>query len=577
MTHSAALPGFFATVGDASVPEGQWLDCGARSSFGTVQVWHSGLEQVPSPNLTLTVSRVVRDATGAVPAERIAALLRSDPVALTRLLPPFAAMTAGIDGVTMVADSMGFRHLFHSAPGAGARPLASSSSLVAGHLAEAELDQVAVAVQSLLGWQLGQRTLFAGIRKLEPGAIARLGPDGVRIDAPREVVRERISRARAVADAANLLRRSLNALLDDHPDAVLQLTGGMDSRLLLSAIPESRRRGLRAMTLEVPGSGDVAIARKIAQRYGIRHEVHGLADAQDLDPAAAWERVFAESVKLDAMADPVALAAQRIAERAFDQGVRISGLGGEIARGFYYVGRVRDRTYSRADAEQLASWRMFVNEAIEPGLLVADFSTWAREVANDQVYEAMAAGGDEWFRAADHLYLRHRMQRWAGATDTAVSDQRVVLNPMLDPGFLEIAACLAPGDKAGSRFLGALQMELDADLGLLPLEGRPPPAAYADPSRWQPAIDVLSLSKRAARKGMQRLRRSNRPPAGGDLMAGKVVEHWRAQPDLLNGLIGLEFVRDEWIDSLLARRIEPRPSSIAFLTNLLVATSRGQE
>ena len=34
------------------------------------------------------------------------------------------------------------------------------------------------------------------------------------------------------------------------------------------------------MTLEVPGTGDVAIARAIARRYGIDHEVHGLTDVR---------------------------------------------------------------------------------------------------------------------------------------------------------------------------------------------------------------------------------------------------------------------------------------------------------
>ncbi len=282
-------------------------------------------------------------------------------------------------------------------------------------------------------------------------------------------------------EAAALLRTSLNALLDDYPDAVLQLTGGMDSRLLLSAIPERRRRGLRAMTLEVPGTGDVARARAIAARYGIDHQVHGLTDVGTITSAQAWELCRADAIRLDAMADPVALAAQRIAERDFDQGVRISGLGGEIARGFYYVGRIEDRAYTRKDAEQLASWRMFVNEAVEPGLLTDEFSAWARDIANRQVYDALAAGGDEWFRAADELYVGHRMQRWAGATDIAVSDQRVVVNPMLDPDFLDIAARLRPRDKAHSRFLGALQMELDPELGAMPLDGRPAPSAYANP------------------------------------------------------------------------------------------------
>ena len=162
---------------------------------------------------------------------------------------------------------------------------------------------------------------------------------------------------------------------------------------------------------------------------------------------------------------------------------------------------------------------------------------------------------------------------YEGATDTAVSDQRMVVNPMLDSEFLDIAARLRPQDKAGSRFLAALQMELDPELGRLPLDGRPAPAAYVDPPRWQPALDAFSLGRRAGRKALQRLRRGNRPPAGGTVMAGKVVEHWRTHPETLDPLVGLGFVRDRWVEEVLAGRIEPRAGSVAFLTNLVVATS----
>jgi len=575
MFHSAVLPGFLAGP-RFSVRDGHGADAVSRA-FGSIELHHWGLTPVPGANLELTISRVVRTKDGSVPPARVAALLHSDPAALTRLLPPFGAVAANGREVRMVADSMGFQQLFHSIRGSRLPPLLSSSSLAAGHAVTAVLDETAVAVQSLLGWQLGQRTLLTDIGKLAPGAVGHLDENGVRLAAPEPAVHEPISLQQAVAEVAALLRTSLNRLLDDYPEAVLQLTGGMDSRLLLSAIPVPRRRGLKAMTLEVPGTGDVAIAGEIARHYGIRHDVHGLADVGDLTPAEAWELCLAESVRLDAMSDPVALATQRIAERSFEQGVRISGLGGEVARGFYYVGKVRDRSYTRADAEQLASWRMFVNEAIELGVLTREFATWAREVANEQVYQALVAGGDEWFRAADALYVRHRMQRWAGATDTAVSDQRTVVNPMLDPGFLDVAARLAPEDKAGSRFLAALQMELDPELGSIRLEGRPAPAVYADPPRWQPALDALSLGKRIARKGLQRLRRSNRPPAGGTVMAAKVVEFWRTQPATLAPLGTLGFIRNEWIDDMLAGRVEPRPSSVAFLTNLLVAGSAQQK
>lgn len=571
MADTARLPGFLAGT---ELPEGATQPGSpVPGTAGPVAVRSWGLDVTADrEQTTLTVSRVVREARGAVGTERVGRLLRDDPAALTHLLPPFAAVGVSAEGLTAVADSLGFQHLFHSPSGRDGSAFVSSSSLVAGRLEAVPLDETAVAVQSLLGWQLGQRTLHEGVGKLLPGAVVHLDAAGVHLTPPATPDSDELDLADAVPQVADLLRTSLEALLDDHPDAVLQLTGGMDSRLLLSAIPERRRRGLRAMTLAVPGSGDVEIARAIAERYGIQHEVHGLADAGRTTPAEAWELCAADAVRLDAMADPVALAAQRIAERAFDQGVRISGLGGEVARGFYYVGRVRDRAYTRSDSDQLAGWRMFVNEAVEPGLLTEEFSRWARDIADTEVHVALRQGGDEWFRAADDLYVRHRMQRWAGATDCAVSDQRVVLNPMLDAGFLDAAARLAPRDKAGSRFLGRLQMELDPELGRRPLEGRPAPAAYAAPPWWHAATDRLALAKQVLRKANQKVRRGNRPPAGGAVMAAKVVEHWRQHPDLLATAVARVPVRAEWVDGLLSGSVQPRPSSVAFLTNLVVAT-----
>jgi asparagine synthase (glutamine-hydrolysing) len=501
--------------------------------------------------------------------------MRDDPATLTGLLPPFAAVRGSESGVTMVADSMGFRQLYHSTPGVTGRPVLSTSALFAGWARAAELDQTALAVQSLLGWQLGQRTLFTGVDKLAPGAVAQLDLQGVRVTTPDPEPEAALSIEDAVPLAAALLRTSLNALLDDHPEAVLQLTGGQDSRLLLSAIPVARRRGLRAMTLGVPGSGDVTVARRLAERYGIQHEVHGLAALDSLGNAAAWNLSLQAAIRLDGMSDPIALAALDVAESSFDQGVRISGLGGEVARGFYYAGAVRERPFTRKDAERLAAWRMFVNESVEPELLDPDFSAWARATASAEVATVMAAAGEEWFRATDELYLRHRMQRWAGATDTAVGVRRVVINPMLCQQFLSIASSLPPAAKAHSRFLARLQMELDPELGRIPLESRPAPAATAHPSARSSAMSALSTGRRLAKKVAQRARRGNRAPAGGFLVAGKVVEHWREHPELLASVLPTGIVRPEWIDGVLDRRVSPRPSSVAFLTNLIVATRAG--
>ncbi|CAM5402140.1 hypothetical protein [Leifsonia shinshuensis] len=559
---AGALPAeVLAAVGDA-----------ARLDAGTVRLAYWGLGPA-ADGRTLPLSRVSRRASGAVGPEEVARLIAADPGALTRLLPPFAAAHARDDAVLMVADSMGFRQLFHSAPGAAGPGVLSTSALLAGWTRGADLDRVAVGVQSLLGWQLGQRTLHDGVRKLEPAATVELGADGVRLTPAEAEPAPPIPLDRAVTEAAAVLRTALAALLDDEPDAVLQLTGGLDSRLLLSAIPPARRRGLHAMTLSVPGSGDVGIASGITARYGMVHDVRGLADLGGIDPAEAWELCRSAALQLDGMSDPVALAALGVAERGFAQGVRISGLGGEVARGFYYVGRVQDKPYTRKDAEQLAAWRMFVNEAVEPGLLTAEFSAWAREAANGEVYAALLRGGDEWFRATDTLYLRDRMQRWAGATDTAVGYRRVVVNPMLDHDFLAISARLTPQDKAHSRFLAALQLELDPELGRLPLEGRPSPAAYAHPSPLHPVAQTVRTGTRLVKKAAQRARRGNRPPAGGEVLARTVVQAWREDGSVRDVLGGTGLLDEKWLDGMMSGAVEPRPSSVGFLTNLFVAVS----
>ncbi|WP_434318702.1 asparagine synthase-related protein [Leifsonia sp. P73] len=571
MATPAVLPGVLAWAsGELPAAVRTTLAGSAETDAGAARVAYWGLRPVDGSS-TIVLSRVSRRATGAVPEHEVAELVAGDPGALSRLLPPFAAQGLREDGVVVVADSMGFRQLFHSDPAAGGPGVLSTSALLAGWTRGAEPDRVALAVQSLLGWQLGQRTLFEGVLKLAPGATAHLGAEGVAVTPPDREPVDPLPFERAVAEAADLLRTSLAALLDDEPDAVLQLTGGLDSRLLLSAIPASRRSGLHAMTLSVPGSGDVPIAREICASYGMVHEVHGLTDLGEIDPVEAWELCRVAALRLDGMSDPVAYAALGVAERAFDQGVRISGLGGEVARGFYYVGRVRDRKYTRADAEQLASWRMFANEAVEPGLLTEDFSAWARQAANREVYAALRRGGDEWFRATDSLYLRDRMQRWAGATDTAVGYQRVVVNPMLDHEFLRICGRLTPQDKAHARFLAALQLELDPELGKRPLEGRASPAALAHPSVWDPVAQTLRTGRRFARKALQVASRGNRPPAGGDVLAQKVVERWRADPAIVDPLRRSDFVSDEWLDGMIAATVTPRPSSVGFLTNVIVA------
>lgn len=506
-----------------------------------------------------------RDIT---PGEISALLERGDAAALAQVLPAFAALRrTAPDEAVAVTDALGFRHLYHSQhPGWVA--LSTSARLLAV-LGDHPVDREALSLQSLLGWQVGQSTLFEGVTKLAPGTLARLRSGSITCEDGRPGVPEALGLDEAVEQAAAMLRGNLTAYVTDHPDATIQLTGGQDSRILISAVPPELRRGLEAVTLSVPGSEDVGIAAAICARTGTRHRVEPLVSLDALDPEAAYAECAAASLRLEGMADPLALAALTMAERRLDQGHRISGLGGEVARGFYYLGRPRDPAVTRARVARLTTWRMFANEAIDPAALAPALREGAREGAVDRIHQLMVATGKDWLSATDDFYLDQRMQRWAGVTDTAVCLDRSVVNPMLDDRFIALAQGMAPASKRGSLFLARLQMALDPGLGRLPLDGRPPPEAFAQPGMANRARAARTLAGKAARKTRQRIARSTRPPAGGAVLADKVLDQWRRRPELLDPGREQGVLDEGWLDRLVASQVHPAPSTVAFVLNVV--------
>lgn len=551
----------------AAVPD---ADCDGTLSGIQTATWGLAGEPLVGGR-TLALTRELRRRDQALALADVARMLADrDRSALAETLPTFGAVQHTGDAVTATTDALGFRHLYHRV-GDGWAAVSTSARVLAG-LAPTRLDRDGLAVQSLLGWQLRGHSLFESVTKLPAGRWAELRHGRLRIDAfTEEPDHERVGLTDAVASMSNMLRGYLGAYLDDHPEAVLQLTGGQDSRLLLSAIEPRRRRGLRVMTLGRPDSPDVRIAAGLARRYGMSHEILSVDGLDALDPEEAYARCVAAAGAIELGADPLAWAALDFAEARAMPGPRISGLGGEVARGFYYLGRDGDGPVTEPRARRLADWRMFVNEAVEPSALRPEFRERAREVGHAEVLAALAEGGRSWFEATDELYLGQRMQHWAGATESPVSARRRIVNPMLDDRWIATVRALAPADKAGSRFLARLQIELDVDLARLPLEGRPSPATYVTPglrSSWRRGTTTAA---KAGRKLGQRVRRRGRPPLGGEILADAVMRHWRASPDSLAGLAESDVVEPSWLDDVLAGKHEPGPSTVAFLLNLSLA------
>jgi asparagine synthase (glutamine-hydrolysing) len=514
------------------------------------------------------LSRGIRSADHDLTITEVAARTRDGATSLADVMPPFAAVTADTRRLSGVVDAMGARHLYVT-EGVGWAAVSTHPQALARARGGA-VDREAIAVQMMLGWQVGTRTMFEDVRKVTAGCAAVLD-DGKLVESSYlPPAPPAIDLDAAVDEAAQMLRSYLHAYLDDHPDATLQLTGGQDSRILLSAIPPERRRHVRAMTLSVPGSDDVRIAAAFARQFEMDHTVITLSGIDEWTPEDAHERVLAAGRQLGGMADPIALAALRFAESKIEQGPRISGLGGEVARGFYYMLPAIGFPVSKRTVSLLADWRMFANESAAAAAFDPAFRRWAVDFAHDEILRLFVASGGDIRTASDAFYLEQRMQRWAGITDSAVCFDRDVVNPMLDRRFLDIARGLSVADKRNSRFLGRLQIALDEDLADVPLDGRPPPRAYAHRTFASTLEHGSSFGRRAVRKARQRAGARRKPPAGGTDIAPKVVAHWRAQPEILSVLHEGGVMDPDWVDRVAAGTIEPDSATVAFMVNLLV-------
>lgn len=523
---------------------------------------------------TMRLGRMLRTRSGDVATSALPGLLGGDPARLVELLPPFAAAHRAGDGpVTVAVDWLGFHQLYWW-QGDGVAAVSSSARALAV-LAGGGFDPAGLGAQALIGWQVSDATIFRDVRAVPPATV-------VTLDAGEASLRRyaeppaRPAQAPALDDAAAemaaLLREWQTGYLADHPDATLQLTGGHDSRILLAAVPQKERAGVAALTLGDPTSPDVTIAARLAARDGLTHQVYRLDLQQPPTPEEAHTLALAAARALECQASPLALAPLMLAEADLPQGHRLAGLGGEVARGFYYAGQPAGATTSPALVERLAKWRLFSNEAVEDGVLAPTFVAQAREGTLARLGGLFPAG--DWLRATDDFYLFHRMHRWAGGHGTVAAVRRFYVNPMFDRRFVELALAVDPADKRDSLLLGRIMTRLDPELARIPLDSGLRPSQLANRSLATKLAVTAQTGRKVVRKVGQRLAKGRRAQLGAAEFGALVLAHWRAEPKAIQPLYEADLVRPDWLDGLLKGSHDAQPTTLAFLLNVLAATDR---
>jgi asparagine synthase (glutamine-hydrolysing) len=201
----------------------------------------------------------------------------------------FAVTELDSGRVVLARDRLGVKPLYWSdvddGNGSGALRFASSlPALVASGGVDTELDPVALHhYLSFHSVVPAPRTILRGVRKLAPGTIMRIEPDGSRVEKTYwEPIFERSAERANWSEAdwqdavlASLRTAVERRLVADVPVGCL-LSGGLDSSLIVGLLAEAGQHGLQTFSIGFEAAGgeegdEFKYSDVIARHYGTDH------------------------------------------------------------------------------------------------------------------------------------------------------------------------------------------------------------------------------------------------------------------------------------------------------------------
>lgn len=242
--------------------------------------------------------------------------------------------------VHLVSDRYGLRHLFWTTHAGGFAWASEVKAALGLHGFEPRVDGGAVEDFFEVGHLRGDRTWFEGVELLPSGTVLTWD------EATRNVSRRRywwwddikplegrVEEDELARELGRLFRDSVERRARAGGRTGLTLSGGLDSRAILAAMPEDGA-AVHAVTFGKRGCDDVRIAAQAARVRGAEHHVAELSAEGWLSPRVGG--VWATDGQLNLMHMHVAAAAPLV-RQLFD--VNLDGFLGDATVGGSYIGR----------------------------------------------------------------------------------------------------------------------------------------------------------------------------------------------------------------------------------------------
>jgi hypothetical protein len=394
--------------------------------------------------------------------------------------------------LTVATDHLGRLHAFYAVTARGA--VIATSAIAAARLFPSDPDPIAFNEMLATGSIFEDRSPFRDIHRITAASVyefregaltlARSKPemlwDSSFLSKPHETVEK----------VADVLQESVGTLLRKRRAPLSDLTGGLDSRLLLGLM---LRTGLKPH-LTVTGTSDepdVKVARGIADRIGLPIAI------EDISPPDGSRLVFEDVLTAAALSeggfDPVSYSLiERIhCAHAGQFDVSINGSGGELLRNYWWdkahitgknpgsVSEAAQRFTRGADIPRIVHREL----QFEPG------SHFAAVIARslDRVGDLPA------YAKLDHVYLFLRMQCWQGSIASATNQIWPAVSPYLQRGALEAVLSLSPQLRLGAKAMYQMMGLCSTALATYPLENGFPMLSPTVSNFWRFAPGFVRL------------------------------------------------------------------------------------
>ena len=431
--------------------------------------------------------------------------------ALDAVWPPFCAFLRDerANTLTIVADRSALLHVYLREDPHGT-VWASTSAFSLASLG-ADFDLEAATEWATAGHFITGRTFFRGIRQLDCGEALHLRPGAAATRTTWAPTPRGETTAAAYREA---VEEAVDAYSQQEDGLFFELTGGIDSRLLLAA---RLRSGAPTRTWTVGQRGDVEMrtVEKLREVVTFEH----LLVSPDAGFAAELPELIDEMHALaDGEANAIVYTSLLVAFREL-AGVRrtsVTGSNGELARAFYWraIAGGRDAGHVRGVVIDSVVRKIFRESGALRSLFRADLPDPEAPVREAVMDFIRTSPFQRPSAILDDFYLRTRMRRFAGRNISTTSLFCAQGVPYFAPSVVDVILDLPDAQKQDGRVVRETIVDLAPRLAAVPLaSGDPvPPLSIAHPSRAARRATGLGL-KAMARYGGRYGRMLARAPA----------------------------------------------------------------